>query len=52
MRAAVLGLALWLAVGAQAQAGMAFSLLAPPPGLLRLNLELVMGAAASSPCVP
>ncbi len=57
MRTAVLGLALLLAGSAQARAGMALSLVAPPPDLLRLNLELIAGANTSphdifSPCVP
>ncbi len=41
-----------LVAATPAQAGMALSLLAPPPGLLRLNVELIAGPAAPSPCVP
>jgi hypothetical protein len=51
MRAAVLAVALLLAAGAPAQAGMALSLLAPPPGVLRLYLELIAGRTVSLSCV-
>ncbi len=46
MRAALFGLLLLGAAAGPARAGMALSLLAPPPGLLRLDVELIAGPCA------